>query len=51
MDLPQIAELWRRGSVAGSWLLDLTAGPADLQNRLLSAMRWAFGGHRETPEQ
>jgi 6-phosphogluconate dehydrogenase len=26
MDLPEIAELWRRGSVIGSWLLDLTAG-------------------------
>jgi 6-phosphogluconate dehydrogenase len=25
MDLPQIAEVWRRGSVIGSWLLDLTA--------------------------
>jgi 6-phosphogluconate dehydrogenase len=25
MDLPQIAELWRRGSVIASWLLDLTA--------------------------
>jgi 6-phosphogluconate dehydrogenase len=25
MDLPAIAELWRRGSVIGSWLLDLTA--------------------------
>ncbi len=25
MDLPQIAELWRRGSVISSWLLDLTA--------------------------
>ena len=25
MDLPEIAELWRRGSVIGSWLLDLTA--------------------------
>ncbi len=24
-DLPAIAELWRRGSVVGSWLLDLTA--------------------------
>ena len=24
-DLPQIAEVWRRGSVIGSWLLDLTA--------------------------
>ena len=26
MNLPDIAELWRRGSVIGSWLLDLTAG-------------------------
>jgi 6-phosphogluconate dehydrogenase len=25
MKLPEIAELWRRGSVIGSWLLDLTA--------------------------
>jgi len=25
LDLPQITELWRRGSVIGSWLLDLTA--------------------------
>src|SRR5215210_5506990 len=24
-ELPEIAELWRRGSVIGSWLLDLTA--------------------------
>ncbi len=26
MNLPDIAEVWRRGSVIGSWLLDLTAG-------------------------
>ena len=26
MDLEAITELWRRGSVVGSWLLDLTAG-------------------------
>jgi len=26
MNLPAIAEVWRRGSVIGSWLLDLTAG-------------------------
>jgi 6-phosphogluconate dehydrogenase len=26
LDLTEIAELWRRGSVIGSWLLDLTAG-------------------------
>jgi len=25
LNLPQIAEVWRRGSVIGSWLLDLTA--------------------------
>jgi 6-phosphogluconate dehydrogenase len=25
LQLPEIAELWRRGSVVGSWLLDLTA--------------------------
>ncbi len=25
LDLPNIAEVWRRGSVVGSWLLDLTA--------------------------
>jgi 6-phosphogluconate dehydrogenase len=26
IDIPEVAELWRRGSVIGSWLLDLTAG-------------------------
>jgi 6-phosphogluconate dehydrogenase len=25
IDLPEVAEVWRRGSVVGSWLLDLTA--------------------------
>lgn len=25
IDLPKVAEVWRRGSVIGSWLLDLTA--------------------------
>src|SRR4029077_6697097 len=25
LDLPEIAEVWRRGSVIASWLLDLTA--------------------------
>ncbi len=39
MDLPQIAEVWRRGSVIGSWLLDLTAG-ALLQSPQLEG----FGG-------
>ena len=96
-DLRDIAEVWRRGSVVASWLLDLTAaalakdpalaqfagrvsdsgegrwtvkaaideavpvpvlsaalyqrfasrGEADYQDRILSAMRYAFGGHLE----
>src|SRR5581483_764019 len=29
LDLAEIAELWRRGSVIGSWLLDLTARALD----------------------
>jgi 6-phosphogluconate dehydrogenase len=40
MNLPQIAEVWRRGSVIGSWLLDLTAG-ALLKNPQLEG----YGGH------
>jgi 6-phosphogluconate dehydrogenase len=97
MNLPDIAELWRRGSVIASWLLDLTAtalvqdpdlsgfagrvsdsgegrwtikaaideavpapvlstalyqrfssrGEADFADKLLSAMRYQFGGHIE----
>lgn len=97
LDLPAIAELWRRGSVIGSWLLDLTAqslrehpsldsfagrvsdsgegrwtaqaaievgvpmpvltsalfqrfssrGEGDFANKVLSAMRFGFGGHVE----
>jgi 6-phosphogluconate dehydrogenase len=34
-DLPDIAEVWRRGSVVGSWLLDLTA-MALIENPTLS---------------
>jgi 6-phosphogluconate dehydrogenase len=98
-NLPEIAGVWRRGSVIASWLLDLTAaalvedsrlaefggrvsdsgegrwtitagidegvptpvlttalyerfssrGDADFSNKLLSAMRYEFGGHREKP--
>jgi 6-phosphogluconate dehydrogenase len=97
LDLRDISEVWRRGSVIASWLLDLTAailvkdpslsqfegrvsdsgegrwtikaaideavpvpvlstalyqrftsrGEADYQDRLLSAMRFGFGGHLE----
>jgi 6-phosphogluconate dehydrogenase len=97
LDLRDITEVWRRGSVIASWLLDLTAqslvkdpslaqfagrvsdsgegrwtikaaideaipvpvlsaalfsrfssrGEADYQNRVLSAMRFGFGGHLE----
>jgi 6-phosphogluconate dehydrogenase len=97
LNLPDIAEVWRRGSVVASWLLDLTAsalfqqpslekfsgrvsdsgegrwtiaaaiesgapapvlsaalyerfssrGEADFANKLLSAMRYGFGGHHE----
>ena len=97
IDLADVAEVWRRGSVIASWLLDLTAsallkdpalssfagkvsdsgegrwtikaaideavpvpvlttalyerfssrGEADFQNKLLSAMRFEFGGHVE----
>jgi 6-phosphogluconate dehydrogenase len=100
LNLPDIAEVWRRGSVIASWLLDLTAaafvhdpalaqfsgrvsdsgegrwtldaaideavpahvlaaavferfssrGQADFQDRLLSAMRFGFGGHLEKKE-
>jgi 6-phosphogluconate dehydrogenase len=97
--LDEIAEVWRRGSVIASWLLDLTAaalakdpalsqfagrvsdsgegrwtiqaaideavpapvlttalyerfnsrGEGEFQNKLLSAMRYQFGGHVEKP--
>jgi 6-phosphogluconate dehydrogenase len=33
-DLPQIAELWRRGTVIASWLLDLTASALHRSPRL-----------------
>jgi 6-phosphogluconate dehydrogenase len=98
-NLRDVAEVWRRGSVISSWLLDLTAaalvqdaelsqfagrvsdsgegrwtiiaatdegvpapvlsaalfqrfnsrGDADFQDKLLSAMRFQFGGHTEKP--
>lgn len=51
-DLPEIAELWRRGSVIGSWLLDLTAQALQQDPRLeryagrvgdSGEGRWAMG--------
>jgi len=101
LDLKNIAEVWRRGSVIASWLLDLTAsalvqdpglskfagrvsdsgegrwtikaaideavptpvltaslyerfssrGEADFADKLLSAMRYQFGGHLEKPAE
>jgi 6-phosphogluconate dehydrogenase len=97
LDLPAVTEVWRRGSVIASWLLDLTAqalrespgldnfsgrvsdsgegrwtsiaavdvsvpapvlttalysrfasrGEDDFGDKVLSAMRWGFGGHLE----
>ena len=99
LNLPDVAEVWRRGSVIASWLLDLTAsalikdpalkgfegrvsdsgegrwtikaaideavpahvlssalyerfssrGESDFADKLLSAMRYEFGGHIEKP--
>jgi 6-phosphogluconate dehydrogenase len=99
LNLRDVTEVWRRGSVIASWLLDLTAsalvddpnlskyagrvsdsgegrwtikaaidegvpvpvltsalysrfssrGEADYQNKILSAMRFGFGGHLEKP--
>ena len=40
LDLPEIAEVWRRGSVVASWLLDLTAA-ALVEDADLSS----FSGH------
>jgi 6-phosphogluconate dehydrogenase len=101
LDLKNIAEVWRRGSVIASWLLDLTAtaliqdpglskfagrvsdsgegrwtikaaideavptpvltaslyerfssrGEADYADKLLSAMRFEFGGHLEKAQE
>ncbi len=100
LDLGEIAELWRRGSVVSSWLLDLTAeafaespqldgfsgrvsdsgegrwtiaaaidagvpapvlsaalydrftsrGEGEFAHKVLSALRFQFGGHREAPK-
>jgi 6-phosphogluconate dehydrogenase len=40
IDIPEVAEVWRRGSVVGSWLLDLTAAALRESPDLAE-----FGGH------
>jgi 6-phosphogluconate dehydrogenase len=40
LDLPEIAEVWRRGSVVSSWLLDLTAAALQSDPHLAG-----FSGH------
>ena len=42
LNLPDIAEVWRRGSVVSSWLLDLTAAALAVDERLEG-----FTGHVE----
>ena len=38
IDCAEVAELWRRGSVVGSWLLDFTATYSDMIMTLASSM-------------
>ena len=40
LDLPQIAEIWRYGSVVRSWLLDLTAAALDEDEDLAGIMAY-----------
>src|SRR5674476_1019140 len=40
MNLPEIAEVWRRGSVIGSWLLDLTAAALAADSAPARLHRW-----------
>jgi 6-phosphogluconate dehydrogenase len=40
MDLPEIAEVWRRGSVIDSWLLDLTASALAVDTTVAGYEGW-----------
>jgi 6-phosphogluconate dehydrogenase (decarboxylating) len=57
LNVRDIAEVWRRGSVVGSWLLDLAAMALrsrqehTVGEKMLSAMRNQFGGHVEWPAE
>ncbi len=53
LDIPKVAEVWRRGSVVASWLLDLTAAalhgitrPRRVQRARQRLGRRALDGHR-----
>ncbi len=48
LHLPDIAEVWRRGSVVSSWLLDLTAA-ALTRDPPAVAVRWPRGGFGRRP--
>jgi 6-phosphogluconate dehydrogenase len=41
LDLAQIAEIWRHGSVVRSWLLDLAARALQGDQRLRTSRRWS----------
>ena len=43
LNLPDIAEVWRRGSVVSSWLLDLTAMALDRKSDALRIQRLRAG--------
>ena len=52
LNLPDIAEVWRRGSVIASWLLDLTASALVHGSRAVEIRRAGFGlGRRALDDQ
>ena len=48
LPLPDIAEVWRRGSVISSWLLDLTAASLAADAELIGIQRSGFGFRRRS---
>ena len=48
IDLPAVTEVWRHGSVIGSWLLDLTAGALKADPTLVEVRRPRVGFGRRT---
>jgi 6-phosphogluconate dehydrogenase (decarboxylating) len=49
LPLPEIAELWRRGSVIGSWLLDLTARALAEHPDLVRTRPWRIPAREDGP--